>query len=169
MLESIIKSKTRKKLLIKFFVNIANTGYLNDLASEFSESTNSVRKELNNLTEANYLTKRKIDNKVVYQANQQHPLYDDIARIVKKYLGIETLINTVLDNIGVVKEIYLLSDYANGFDSGQIDVLIVANNINYTYVKKIERKLANLLNRKIVIVISNNNSLNVKKLLIFKS
>ena len=57
MLNAILKSKTRQRLLIKFFVNIANTGYLNDLASEFDESTNSVRKELNNLTHAKYLTK----------------------------------------------------------------------------------------------------------------
>ena len=48
MLDSLITSKTRLRLLIKFFLNIANKGYLNSLASEFGESTNSVRKELNN-------------------------------------------------------------------------------------------------------------------------
>ena len=47
MLENLISSKTRVRLLIKFFVNIANRGYLNSLATEFGESTNSVRKELN--------------------------------------------------------------------------------------------------------------------------
>lgn len=57
MLNIIIKSETRQKLLIKFFINIANTGYLNQLANEFSESTNSVRKELNNLTKAKFLIK----------------------------------------------------------------------------------------------------------------
>ena len=46
MLESLITSKTRLRLLIKFFLNIANKGYLNSLANEFGESTNSVRKEL---------------------------------------------------------------------------------------------------------------------------
>ena len=74
MLKTIIKSETRKKLLIKFFINIANTGYLNQLADEFSESTNSVRKELNNLTKANFLEKKYIKNKVVYKANVNHPI-----------------------------------------------------------------------------------------------
>ena len=55
MLESLITSKTRLRLLIKFFLNIANKGYLNSLANEFGESTNSVRKELNNLSSAGYL------------------------------------------------------------------------------------------------------------------
>ena len=52
MLESLIKSKTRLRLIVKFFVNITNKGYLNSLANEFGESTNSVRKELNNLSSA---------------------------------------------------------------------------------------------------------------------
>ena len=66
MLETIITSKTRLNLLIKFFVNITNKGYLNSLAHEFGESTNSVRKELNNLTSAGYLIKKDLNNKVIY-------------------------------------------------------------------------------------------------------
>ena len=45
MLNSLITSKTRLRMLIKFFVSAANKGYLNGLASEFNESTNSIRKE----------------------------------------------------------------------------------------------------------------------------
>ena len=58
MLETIITSKTRLNLLVKFFVNFTNRDYLNSLANQFGESTNSVRKELNNLTQAGYLVKR---------------------------------------------------------------------------------------------------------------
>ena len=39
MLNSLITSKTRLRMLIKFFVNAANNGYLNGLAHEFNEST----------------------------------------------------------------------------------------------------------------------------------
>ena len=46
-------------MLIKFFINATNNGYLNGLASEFNESTNSIRKELNNLSGAGYLLKSK--------------------------------------------------------------------------------------------------------------
>ena len=69
MLDSLITSKTRLRLLIKFFLNIANKGYLNRLANEFGESTNSVRKELNNLSSAGYLEKHNENNKVIYKAN----------------------------------------------------------------------------------------------------
>ena len=73
MLESLITSKTRLRLLIKFFLNIANQGYLNSLANEFGESTNSVRKELNNLSSAGYLEKHSENNKVIYRPTLPTP------------------------------------------------------------------------------------------------
>ena len=75
MLETLITSKTRLKLLIKFFVAATNKGYLNGLAQEFGESTNAIRKELNHLAAAGYLTKNKEANKIQYLANTTHPLF----------------------------------------------------------------------------------------------
>ena len=46
-------------MLIKFFVSAANNGYLNGLANEFNESTNSIRKELNNLSDVKLSIKNK--------------------------------------------------------------------------------------------------------------
>ena len=128
MLETIITSKTRLNLLIKFFVNIANKSYLNSLANEFGESTNSVRKELNNLTSAGYLVKKDIDNKVIYSANVKHPLFDTLQSIVRKHLGIEDIVNKILEKIGPIEKVILLGDYAKGIDSGVIEVLIVGKN-----------------------------------------
>ena len=114
MLESLITSKTRLRLLIKFFLNIANKGYLNSLANEFGESTNSVRKELNNLSSAGYLKKHSENNKVIYKANASHPLFKIIQKIVHKHLGIEEILETVYNRIGDVKKIMILGDYAKG-------------------------------------------------------
>lgn len=169
MLESLIKSYTRQKLLIKFFVNIANTGYLNQLADEFDESTNSVRKELNNLTEANYLIKESVKNRVIYRANKNHPLFNEIQKIVKKYLGIEDVIEQVLKRLGSVKEIYLLGDYAKGINSNQIDILITGKDFNINYVIGLEKKLETILKKKIVIVCSSKPDIKLNKLLIFSS
>ena len=169
MIDAIIKSQTRRKLLIKFFINIANTGYLNQLAEEFSESTNSVRKELNNLTQANYLTKNYEKNKVVYKANVNHPLFRDLQNIVKKYLGVEQMIETVLERMGEVEQIYLLGDFAKGIDSNQIDILITGKKLNIEYISILEEKLSKLLNKKIVIISSSNNDLRIEKLLVFSN
>ena len=116
MFESIITSRTRLNLLIKFFVNIANKGYLNSLANEFGESTNSVRKELNNLSSAGYLIKKESSNKVIYSANKDHPLFNVLQSIVRKHLGLEDIVDRILENIGNIQKIILLGNYAKGID-----------------------------------------------------
>jgi hypothetical protein len=158
MLESIITSKTRLNLLIKFFVNIANRGYLNSLANEFGESTNSVRKELNNLTEAGYLVKKDSNNKVIYSANVNHPMFDILQSIVRKHLGIEDIVSRVLDKIGSIQKIVLLGDYAEGIDSGTIDVLIVGSDIDKNYLDEIQLRIEKEIKRKVNFLISSTGT-----------
>ena len=158
MLESIITSKTRLNLLIKFFLNIANKGYLNSLANEFGESTNSVRKELNNLTSAGYLVKKDSNNKVIYSANKKHPLFNVLQSIVRKHLGIEDIIDRVLNQIGNIEKIILLGDYAKGIDSGIIEVLIVGKKINKDYLDAVRPKIEKEINRRINFLISSTGT-----------
>ena len=167
MLESLITSKTRLRLLIKFFLNIANKGYLNSLANEFGESTNSVRKELNNLSSAGYLEKHSQNNKVIYKANASHPLFKIIQKIVHKHLGIEEILETVYNRVGEVKKIMLLGDYAKGIDSGLIEILIVGDNINKKYLDQISPKIEKKIKRKINFFVS-NKSLKQNSLVIFE-
>lgn len=168
MLETIIKSKTRLNLLVKFFVNIANEGYLNSLATEFGESTNSVRKELNSLTKAGYLDKKTINNKIFYSANVNHPLFETLQSVVRKHLGIEDIVNRILNNIGIVEKILLLGDYAKGIDSGVIDVLIIGKQINKNYLDEIHPKIEKKINRKINFMIS-STGINQTGLVLFES
>ena len=168
MLNSLITSKTRLRLLIKFFLNIANEGYLNGLANEFGESTNSVRKELNNLSSAGYLEKYNENNKIVYKANASHPLFKVIQRIVKKHLGIEEILETVLKRIGEVKKIMILGDYAEGLDSGHIEILIVGDKLNKDYLNEITPKIEKKINRKVSFFVS-NSTLKQKTLTIFEA
>ena len=168
MLESLITSKTRLRLLIKFFLNIANKGYLNSLANEFGESTNSIRKELNNLSSAGYLEKHSENNKIIYKANASHPLFKIIQKIVHKHIGIEEILETVYNRIGDVKKIMLLGDYAKGIDSGIIEILIVGNNINKEYLDQIAPIIALKIKRKVSFFVS-NKSLQQKSLTIFEA
>jgi hypothetical protein len=168
MLESLITSKTRLRLLIKFFINIANEGYLNSLANEFGESTNSVRKELNNLSSAGYLEKHSESNKVIYKANASHPLFKIIQKTVHKHLGIEEILETVYNRIGDVKKIMILGDYSKGIDSGLIEVLIVGDNINKEYLDEIAPKIELNIKRKVSFFVS-NKSLKQNSLTIFEA
>ena len=149
MLGQLITSKTRLRLLIKFFISQANRGYLNGLASEMGESTNSIRKELNHLQSAGYLDKIKVNNKVEYKANTNHPLFEVLRKVVLKHLGLEDIVETVLDRMGNVKEIILVGDYANGNDSGLIEVFLIGKELNMEYITQLEYKIENLIKRKV--------------------
>ena len=56
------------------------------------ESTNAIRKELNHLQGAGYLEKVKVDNKVEYKANINHPLFEVMQKVVFKHLGLEDVV-----------------------------------------------------------------------------
>jgi len=149
MLGKLITSKTRLRLLIKFFISQANRGYLNGLANEMGESTNSIRKELNHLYGAGYLKKVKVDNKVEYKANTNHPLFEVLRKVVFKHLGLEDVVETVLERMGHVNQIILIGDYAKGNDSGLIEVFLIGKDLNMEYIANIEKKIENLIGRKV--------------------
>ena len=136
-------------MLIKFFVSAANNGYLNGLASEFNESTNSIRKELNNLSGAGYLLKSKKNNKVIYNANTSHPMFGILQKIVRQHLGLEEIVETVIERIGDIDQIALTGEYAKGIDSGNIQIIINGSNVNNDYLEKIKPKIKKKIRRNV--------------------
>jgi hypothetical protein len=149
MLESLITSKTRIRILVKFFINAANDGYLRGLADEMHESTNSIRKELNNLEEAGYLKKEAIQNKVSYKANNKHPLFTVLQKIIFQHIGLDSVVEMVIERMGDVRKIIVIGDYANGTDSGLIEVIVLGNNLNIEYIDKLADKIENQIKRKV--------------------
>lgn len=147
MLETLITSKTRIKLLLKFFSN-NNKAYLRSLAEEYGESTNAVRTELNRLSEAGLLESEPAGNTILYKANTQHPIYQDIRNLVAKYLGFDQIIETVLQRIGNLESAVVVGDYARGHDSGIIDLRLVGH-VDMDYLEQLIPKAEGLINRKI--------------------
>ena len=169
MLNKLITSKTRLRLLIKFFINQANSGYLNGLATEFNESTNSIRKELNHLSEAGYLQKYKDHNKVGYKANTGHPLFDMLQKVVHKHLGLEEIVERVLERMGPVQKILLVGDYAEGLDSGTIDVVLIGNKLNTEYIEALEEKIEGVIDRKVNFYLASKPNPNQKHILLYEN
>lgn len=135
--------------MIKFFVNAANRGHMRGLAGEFNESTNSIRKELNNLTEAGYLEKHAVGTRIDYRANINHPLFKPLQDIVRKYLGLDTIVEKVLNRMGDVEQVWLVGDYASGIDSGRIEVVIIGQDLDQDYTDTLSQKLETLIERKV--------------------
>ena len=148
MLESLITSKTRIKLLLKFFINPSTKAYLRELAKEFDASTNSIRLELNRLEESNLLISQTQGRTVQYQANTKNNLFKDIRSIALKYVGIDSLTENIISKLGDLRSAYIIGDYAHGMDTGIIDVVFIGN-IDRDILNKLVEKTEILIHRKI--------------------
>ena len=169
MLGELITSKTRLRLMLKFFISQANRGYLNGLSTEMNESSNAIRKELNHLHGAGYLEKIKTNNKVEYKANINHPLFDVLRKVVLKHLGLEDIVETVLDRMGDVKQIILVGDYAKGNDTGKIEVFLIGQKLNMDYITQLEEKIEKLIKRRVNFYLASKFNFNQNHIILFNN
>jgi predicted transcriptional regulator len=144
----LISSKTRISLLVRFFFNPGTKAYLRELAKDLQVSTNAVREELNQLTKTKLLTSEKNGRNVYYTANNDHPLVPELRSMVSKVMGLDQLIESILDRLGDLEKAYLIDDYAEGKDTGIIDLLLVGD-IDQYHLNDLSRKTEDYIKRKI--------------------
>ena len=133
---------------MKFFLNPGTKAYLRGLATEFGESTNSIRVELNRLSEAKLLSSESSGRTIEYRANTKHTLFNEIHSLVEKYMGVDQIIDKLVKKLGHVDSAYLIGDYANGIDSGLIDIILLGD-INKITLDSIAEKRGRDIHRKI--------------------
>lgn len=155
MLETLITSKTRLKLLLKFFLNSNSSSYLRELEGEFHESTNAIRLELNRFEEAGLLQSQTRGNKKFYNANINHPLFPDINNILLKYIGFDKIIKNVIKKLGELNCVYVVGAFARGVDNHVIELVFVCDEIDREYLARLTAKAEKLVRRKISYFIMN--------------
>lgn len=149
MLDTLIQSKTRLKLLLRLFLNPDTTAYLRGLAQEFNESTNAIRVELNRFEEAGLILSHKDGKKKMYQVNTGFPMFNELQKIAFKHFGIDQIIEQVIKKLGEVEAVYLTGDLARGLDSKVVDVTLIGTDIDNIYVARLVEKAEELIGRKI--------------------
>jgi len=153
MLSSLVTSQTRIKLLKKFFLNSSTRAHLRGLESEFGESSNAIRIELNRFESAGLLNSLRDGNKKIYQANSKHPLYKDIHNIILKETGIDRVIEKVIHRLGNLISVYLTGDFARGKDSPVIELILVGNGIDREYLARKVVQAEKLVGRKVSYIV----------------
>lgn len=162
MLDTLITSKTRIKLLLKFFLNSKTSSYLRNLESEFGESSNSIRLELNKFEEAGLLKTSTSGNKKVFKANTKHPMFSDIQNILMKYTGLDKIVEQVIKRLGNIELVYIVGDLAKGMDSPIIDLILVGD-IDKSYLLNLTEKAEKLINKKIRFVIFSAQEFDIER------
>lgn len=148
MIETLISSRTRIKLLLKFFLNSKTQAYLRSLESEFGESSNAIRVELNRLEKAGMLESHLDGNKKMFQANIKHPLFKEVHNIVLKHIGLDRVVENVIERLGQVSKVFVVGDFAKGLDSQVIDLVFIGN-IDQKYLIQLIDKVEELIKRRI--------------------
>jgi len=156
LLTGLISSKTRIKLLLRLFFNPATKAYLRELAKEFDVSTNAVREELNQLKKTKLLKTEKSGRQVFYMANTDHSLFPELKSMVSKVMGIDQVIDSIIQRLGNLEMAYLIGDYAEGKDTGIVDLLLVGD-IDHYHLHDLTLKTERYIKRKIRTLVMNQN------------
>ena len=159
LLGPLITSKTRLKLLLRFFLNQNLSGYLQGLSKELNENTNSVRVELNRLEEAGLLSAEEQGRRKVYSVNTAHPLTTDLSNMLRKVTGIDQLVDRVVSRIGdALQQVWITGALAMGINSEQLEVTLVGESLDTDYLDELMRKVETLIEKTITWKVSSSDT-----------
>lgn len=142
--------------MLKFFLNSNATAYLRGLETEFGDSSNGIRMELNRFEKAGMLSSFVQGNKKYFRANIDHPLFRDTHNIILKYIGFDQIIDKVIERLGEVDRVFVTGAFAKGMDDNIIDLVFVGN-INKIYLIELIEKVEKLIPRKIRYLVYNSD------------
>ena len=149
LLGPLITSKTRIKLLLRFFLNQNLSGYLQGLSKELDENTNSVRVELNRLEQAGLLSAEEQGRRKVYRVNTAHPLTTDLSNMLRKVTGIDQLVERVVENLPGLKQVWVCGDVARGIQSERIEAVLIGTDLDPEYIGVLSGKVKKLTGKKV--------------------
>ncbi len=112
LLENIIPSKVRRKILQLFYHHPDNTYYLREVVRQVNEEVNAVKRELDILYDAKVLSRERRTNKVFYELNRNYLLYDEFLRIFTKTSILSEQVISNISRLGKVKYIAVSSKYS---------------------------------------------------------
>ncbi len=151
MLQDLMVSKVRVKLLQTFLSQPKEMFYVRQLVRLVGEEINAVRRELQRMENSGMLKKENRGNRIYYWFNKDYPLYQDFLSMVNKTIGLGGEIFKRKNKIGNIKFALLSGRMVRGLPTkpDSVDLLVVgdldlANLANL--IKEEEKKLGREIN-----------------------
>ncbi len=95
---------------------------MRELTDEFEASPSHIKDELDQMLKVGLLTSKKNGRQVLFSANQKHPVFGELHSMVKKALGMDKILESIISRLGNLEKAMLIDDYAEGKDTGIIDL-----------------------------------------------
>ena len=128
MLEHIIISRVRVKILTLFLSNPGKIFHVRDIVRKVSEEINAVRRELLHMEKAGMVSKEPRANRLFYTFRKDYPLYFELLELVAKTTGLASDIIKQKAKLGKIKFAMLSGRYLRGLtkvSQNDVDLLIV--------------------------------------------
>lgn len=140
LLADALLTKTQQKVLQLLYGRPDRSFYTKEILRLTGMGVHTIKRELDRMTGAGILTRSQLGNQIHFQANPACPLYAELVSIVKKTIGVADVLRETLAPIAdEILVAFVYGSIAKGRERAEsdIDLLIVANQVNYTELMKL--------------------------------
>lgn len=136
VLTPLLRSDTQGKLLAELYLHPEKERTATELARRVGTTLPNASRELNRMVTAGYLTVRSSGRNRYLRVNDQHPLYQPVADILRYAYGPVSVLATVLGRVEGVEQAFIYGSWAArlsgeaGPDPQDIDLLVVGDNVD---------------------------------------
>jgi predicted nucleotidyltransferase/predicted transcriptional regulator with HTH domain len=150
MIDILLKSKIRKKIILLFLYNQKQEFYLSEIARKVGTSSGTAQRELNRLLELDFILFSKKGNLNIYRLNREFTLLDDFESIARKTFGIETELREKLRPIQNISYAFLFGSYVKGGFKSDSDIdLFIIGDVDFDKTFEAVQKVENVVGREI--------------------
>lgn len=130
LLEDLIISRVRVKMLSLFLNNPSEIYHVREIVRQLGEEINAVRRELAHLEKGGMLAKEQRANRLFYRFRREYPLYFEFMELIGKTSGLGWDIVKNKARLGKMKFAVLSGRYLRGLphkSGNDVDLLIVGS------------------------------------------
>lgn len=150
MLEIILGSRTRTRVLSLLLLSPDPPLHVRELARRSDVNINAVRRELARLEQAGIVRSSSKGNLLLYEANPASPIFDDLRSLFLKTEGIVGALSKALSEMEGIKKAFVFGSFASGEVTLQSDVdLIVVGSIDEDRLMHAARELEERFSREV--------------------
>lgn len=120
----------RRRLLATLLLRPDEKFHVRELARMTEISAGSIHRELKAMSESGLLLRTRVGNQVHYQANQANPIFNELAAIFRKTIGLASLLHDSLIHLAAgIDWVLVFGSMATGKQthSSDVDVLILGD------------------------------------------
>lgn len=150
LLAEILSSRVREQMFLHLFDGLNRELHMRELERRSGFAIGTVQTELKKLARLDLIVSRRDGNRLYYSANQTHPLYGDICRLVAKTSGIIGRLQAALGERPDIICAFLFGSVAADTAGAQSDLdLMIIGSVGLRQLSAVLKEVAHTAEREI--------------------